>query len=248
MRNLRILLLCLVSALALTACGGVRFDEQTAGRLDGRLFVMWVGEGGGAGDGKFVFVPAPHDPLRFTHARSDGTARTIKPGLMYTDGGSIPRIVQPFAGFSPWGYAPAYMVHDWLFFARHCILSGKNETRFDDVRDVSFDESAAILGQVIRTLIDSGQVARNDIAPPAITGAVDSFVARKLWDSPAGCVDVTGEDYAAVKKEFPDVGVARLRSLEMAARVKLPAGVTPQPSGKSARIVADIAFGSSRSR
>ena len=248
MRNLKTALICLASVLALAACGGVRFDQQTAGKLDGRLFVMWVGEGSGSGDGKFVFVPAPHDPLRFTHARSDGTTRTIRPGLMYTDGGSIPRIVQPFAGFSPWGYAPAYMIHDWLFFARHCIVNGKDEPRFDDVRDVNFDESAAILGQVIRTLIDSGQVAKNDLAPPAITGAVDSLVARKLWDSPEGCVDVTGQDYAAVKKEFPDVRTARLRSFEMAARVKLPEGVTPQPSGRSARIVADLAFGVSRGR
>lgn len=246
MRHLRAAF-CLVF-LGLTGCGSVRYDEQTAGRLDGRLFVMWVGEGGGPGDGKFVFVPAPHDPLRFTHTRADGTTRTIQPGLMYTDGGSIPRVVQPFAGFSPWGYAPAYMIHDWLFFARHCIASGKDGKRFDDVRDVNFDESAAILGQVIRTLIDDGQVTKNDLAPPAVTGAVDSIVARRLWESPEGCDDVTGADYAAVKKEFPDVQRARLRAFDLTARLKLPEGATPAPSGRSARIVADIAFGASRQR
>nr|WP_249779640.1 DUF1353 domain-containing protein [Bradyrhizobium sediminis] len=34
---------------------------------------------------------------------------------MYTDGGSIPRIAQIFNGLSPWGFGPAYIVHDWIF-------------------------------------------------------------------------------------------------------------------------------------
>lgn len=113
----------------LAACGTVDFENTSdRGEFHGSLFVMWVGENETSeGDGRFVFVPSRFDLLRFvrdTEANPNATVRIIQPEIMYTDGGSIPRVVQPFRGFSPWGYAPAYMVHDWLFVARRCITDG----------------------------------------------------------------------------------------------------------------------------
>ena len=77
-----------------------------------------------AGSGRFVYVPSPGRPLTFHRRSHDATVRTIVPEMMYTDGGSIPRQAQLFRGFSPWGFAPAYMVHDWIFVARHCLTDG----------------------------------------------------------------------------------------------------------------------------
>jgi hypothetical protein len=130
---------------------------------------------------------------------------------MYTDGGSIPRIAQVFNGLSPWGYAPAYMVHDWLFTARHCLVDGHTDKKYDRVRDVDFDESAEILNEAISALVNQRLVKQDDLAIGAITGAVDSFVARNLWDEKGACerLKVTDTDLAAARKVIPGISAYR---------------------------------------
>ncbi|WP_222280410.1 DUF1353 domain-containing protein [Rhizobium leguminosarum] len=158
----------IAAALSLLACVVVAgretidFDNLPSGKFSGTLLVMWVGEGGKAGDGKFVFVPDPHNRLSFT--RGGGALALIVPGVMYTDGGSIPKVVQPFRGFNPWGYAPAYMVHDWIFTAHHCISDGKKDPAYLAMADIDFHESGVILGEAIQTLMAENLVARNDVA------------------------------------------------------------------------------------
>ena len=114
--------------LVLLGCGSINYSQVVeTSKFDGRLFVMWVGEGSAySGDGRFVFIPNPNDPLTFTRLDNMGTVigQPIRPEIMYTDGGSIPRLATVFKGLSPWGYAPAYMVHDWLFIAHHCNVDG----------------------------------------------------------------------------------------------------------------------------
>lgn len=91
-------------ALALGSCGHVPYEDLPEGRFKGTLFVMWVGEGSASvGSGRFVFVPMPNDPLTFTRGHRNGTVEVIEPQIMYTDGGSIPKLAQAFEGFSPWG-------------------------------------------------------------------------------------------------------------------------------------------------
>jgi hypothetical protein len=109
-------------ALMLTGCITADYLRTPAGHFKGSVFVMWVGEGNEYGDGNFVFVPDPRDRLRFTRHNPQSHGAVIEPGIMYTDAGSIPKIAQVFKGFSPWGYAPAYMIHDWLFVGRHCLV------------------------------------------------------------------------------------------------------------------------------
>jgi hypothetical protein len=106
---------------------------------------------------------------------------------MYTDGGSIPKIAQVFNGFSPWGYAPGYMIHEWLFVGRHCLVDGELVSRFAQILDVDFNDSATILAEAIQALIASNQVKRNDIASETISSAVDSIVVKKLWDETGAC-------------------------------------------------------------
>ncbi|MDF0603898.1 hypothetical protein P1J78_24600 [Psychromarinibacter sp. C21-152] len=75
--------LALLCCAVLSACGVVDYDRLPVGRFDGTLFVMWVGEGSDlAGDGRFVYVPLPADPLTFTRGRSDGTVQVVRPQIV----------------------------------------------------------------------------------------------------------------------------------------------------------------------
>src|SRR4051794_36106954 len=87
---------------ALSGCGSVDFSTLPPATISGSLFVIWVGEGNESGDGNFLFVPDPKDPLIFKRADPHQHGAVIQPGLMYTDGGSIPKIAQVFNGLSPW--------------------------------------------------------------------------------------------------------------------------------------------------
>ena len=122
-------LLLLVATLMLGGCVTVIYDPASSGYFTGQLFVMWIEEGGPSGDGIFLFVPNPRNRLTFHRNTPQGHGAIIQPGFMYTAGGSIPRIAQVFNGFSPWGYAPAYMIHDWRFTVRHCLVDGKTDPK-----------------------------------------------------------------------------------------------------------------------
>ena len=174
----------LVAVTMLCGCGSIDYERLEAGTFKGGLFVMWVGEGGPSGDGDFVFVPDPGAPLTFT--TGDGK-RKIRPPMMYTDGGSIPPAAKAFQGFSPWGYAPAYMIHDWLFTARRCLVDGDPDPRYAALKDVNFQESAEILGEAIKALVEAGVVKRRDVAGSAISSAVAGPIAKGLWDQRGQC-------------------------------------------------------------
>lgn len=197
----------IASVLALAGCGSIYYRDQPPGRFSGSLVVMWVGEGGPSGDGKFVFVPRPGAPLTFTRPNGNQPATVIKPGIMYTDGGSVPRGAQIFKGLSPWGYAPAYMIHDWLFEARHCLLDGERNPRFDGLEDVTFEDSAKILGEAIQALIVQNKVDRNDLAGNAITSAVSGAFAKKVWNEQGACArgHISEEHRAEIDAAFPEV-------------------------------------------
>jgi len=199
------LLLSLAFAGLLGACTTVRYSDLEPGSFTGSLFVMWIGEGGPSGDGVFVFVPDPRNPLTFTRPGGKGPAAVIKPRMMYTDGGSIPRIAQAFNGLSPWGYAPAYMIHDWAFVARHCLIDGNPDPRYATMKDVSFDDSVRIIGEAIQGLVAAKRVKADDVAAGAITFAVGSPVARSLWDAKGACAEsiVSEKDRAAAEAAIP---------------------------------------------
>ncbi|MDE1994617.1 MAG: hypothetical protein KGI75_19080 [Rhizobiaceae bacterium] len=226
-------------AVGLSACTTVDFSELAPATLTGSLFVMWVGEGNSSGDGNFVFVPDPADPLTFHRADKSLPGAEIQPGLMYTDGGSIPKIAQVFKGLSPWGYAPAYMIHDWMFVAHHCIVDKQDDKRFDQVRDVSFEDSAKILGEAIQGLVKANKVQKNDVAGTAITAAVASGIAENLWNTKGACAasKVRPEDIAAVQRAIPGaVQPAARKTFRLA-----PETPTTPPRGR-ATIVSRITF------
>ncbi|MEM0935295.1 MAG: hypothetical protein AAGJ91_05240 [Pseudomonadota bacterium] len=179
----------LAAALGLPAgCGSVAYDALEPGEFSGSVLVLWVGENdGGFGDGKFIYVPVPGDELTLQRRNPNATVSIIKPGAIYTDGGSIPRAAQVFKGFSPWGYAPAYMVHDWLFVAKKCVTDGAATPDEVPIGRMDFIESAEILGEAIKGLIEAKRVKPNDVAPEMISAAVAGPISRSIWFQKGGC-------------------------------------------------------------
>lgn len=206
---MRLTNLILLNILLLSGCGALDYDSvSSAGRFEGRLFVMWVGEGSPySGDGQFVFVPNPDAPLKFTRygPNGDQIGETIQPEIMYTDGGSIPRIATVFKGFSPWGYAPAYMVHDWLFIANHCNNDGTPTPEEEKHSQTTFKQSAQVIAEAIKSLQVSGQVSKNDVAGSVISSAVAGPISRRLWERDGACEGhrVTEKHRLAAFQAFP---------------------------------------------
>lgn len=225
----------------LGGCATIDYDALVPGSFSGSVFVMWVGEGNSSGDGNFLFVPDPQDPLIFHRQDGSSAGAVIQPGMMYTDGGSIPKIAQVFNGLSPWGYAPAYMVHDWIFVARHCILDGDPDPRYAPIRPISFEDSARILGEAIRALVAEKRVQRNDVAGTAITAAVDSIVARNLWDTKGACAasQIKDRDRAAAEAAIP--GSSRFAVRRTLAVPEAATEAVPAPR-KKARIITRVSF------
>lgn len=153
------------AVVCLASCGVPQVQPGQGGTLSGKLDVRWIGEN------QFIYMPNPTDPLTFVTT----TGKRVQPGLMFTDGGSVPPVFWGIRGFSPWGYAPGYIVHDWLFVQRRCHIG--------DWETVSFDDSARILGEVIDTLMRDGQVPPNVEARSLIELAVRSAFSRDLWNS-----------------------------------------------------------------
>ena len=197
--------------LALAACGAVDYHHAPAGKLSGTVLVMWVGETqAGEGDGRFVYVPSA-TPLRFERANPKATLKTIQPQMMYTDGGSIPALAQVFKGFSPWGYAPAYIVHDWLFVARKCVNDDLADPDQAAVAQMPFTEQASVAAEVIKTLIATNTVAPNDVAPKLIASAVAGPIAKSRWNEAGACTrdKVSPAHIDMIRRALPAVSTAR---------------------------------------
>ncbi len=115
----------------------------------------------------FEFIPRSREPFAFVRS----TGEVIEPRRMFTDGGSIPRSLWWKESFSPWGYGPAFLVHDWEFDVHHCK---KSEKSFEDVRDTMME--------AMKTLIVIGVCPRADTSFKLIYAGINSFVARRLWE------------------------------------------------------------------
>lgn len=173
MRKLGSLIVAL-TALSTGGCASNYYRSTEEGEITGRLTVEWI-----APD-CFAYRPDALDGLSF----QDSTGRTITPETIFTDGGSIPRLLWGIPQLSPWGYAPAYIVHDWMFEAHRC-----------EKEDYTFEDSVRVLSEVIKTLMESERwgVARDKLALYAISKAVGSPIAKGLWNRGkcnAACADI----------------------------------------------------------
>jgi Protein of unknown function (DUF1353) len=142
------------------------YNDFEVGTLSGKTVVEWYKPD------LFIYTPHPKSPLTFT--RKNGVK--IIPGRMFTDGGSIPRPLWMLPKFSPWGYGPAFVVHDWLFTMQHCKYEGYE----------SFDHhiAATVMAEVMKTMMETKVI---DSVDPwtleTMYWAVDSRFAEKLWNN-----------------------------------------------------------------
>jgi hypothetical protein len=97
---------------------------------------------------------------------------------MITDIGSIPRLAGVFArGLSPWGYAAAYLVHDWEFELHHC---GQTAKTFEQVRDTMME--------CVKTLMEKRLAPKSQLNFWLLYQGINSAVARRYWNrDPPSC-------------------------------------------------------------
>ena len=165
-------LLVLGSLFATTLAGCASWITYGNGDLRGRVIIEWTSEDA------FIYRPDPN-PLKRLSFQPSFLNTPIIPDLMYTDGGSIPRIFWSIPGLSPWGLGPAYIVHDWLFLVHRC-----HRTAPPEVAAITFEQSAQILAEVGKQLIDHQLVQNNKLEE--IVWAIQTKYARDIWDSPPG--------------------------------------------------------------
>lgn len=151
---------------ALPGCATVFYQSTPPGKLSGKLVVEWYGPD------KFLIVPDPIDPLTFV--RADG--EVIRPELMYNDSSHIPRSLWVNKHYSPWGYTPAFMIHDWLYEMQHCRIEGYQ--RYDS------DAAAEVLAEVVRTLMEDPLYGGpNPLNLYALYWSVKTPAAQQLWQT-----------------------------------------------------------------
>jgi Protein of unknown function (DUF1353) len=149
-----------------TGCSSLHYRQVVPGELHGKLIVQWIDHD------KFIFLPDKDKPLSFTRANGEN----LIPGRMYTDGGSIPRPLWIFRSYSPWGYAPAFIIHDWLFFMKYCQLPGYEE--------YDVNKAVWIMSEVMKTLmIQNEQEGGDKLVLYTVYEAVRSPIAVKLWET-----------------------------------------------------------------
>jgi hypothetical protein len=178
LRKSQLITAAVLAIATLAGCGTWISDQIQDGDLRGTVLIQWDGQD------KFIYRKWNNPkPLSFRPSFFKGSDAII-PDDMYTTGGSVPQVFWGIPGLSPWALGPAYIIHDWIFEVRRCKLPAPPE-----VRDITFDQSAMILAEVGKELIDTGLVKDDMLG--AIVWAVRTNYARGLWETqklPQECV------------------------------------------------------------
>lgn len=188
----------ITAALILTGCTdwfyGRHYDRTVPGELKGKLVVEWVSQD------NFLFIPDPQNPLTFQRKNNE----VIQPARMYTDGGSMPAALRVIKSYSPWGYAPAFIVHDWLFVMQHCKVPG--------YENYDLDKAATIMAEVMKTIMENPKYGGpNKLVHYSMYEAVRSKAAANHWengkcDTPTGPRSLAGP--ASARSERPMAAAA----------------------------------------
>jgi hypothetical protein len=180
------------AALPLASCGTwIRYEDIGEGDLQGRCTVEWYRED------YFIYRKHPDNPLSF---RPSFMTTPIVPENMYTDGGSIPRVFWSIPSLSPWGLGPAYVIHDWIFEMHRCHRPVPPE-----VAQITFEQSARILAEVGKALIEHGLVKHNLLEE--IVWAVRTRYARGLWDQPGDPASCRRPSFRTLRAKGPPISV-----------------------------------------
>lgn len=166
----------------LEATFGVLYDRTETGELKGKIIVQWIDQD------KFEFLPDPAEPLVFKRRSGE----TITPARMFTDGGSVPPALRSLKSYSPWGYAPAFIIHDWLFVMAQCKLPGHDQ--FD------VDKAATIMAEAMKTVMENPKFGGpKKLVHYSMYQAVRTQTARDYWNNGKCEVPATGGVRAATK-------------------------------------------------
>jgi hypothetical protein len=157
----------LLASVVAGLCGGcaqIRYASTKTLTFENedRIWLIWVGPD------KFIYVPDTESP--FAVIRKDG--KKITPGAMYTDGGSIPRALWAHVEYSPWRFVPGFIIHDWLFEAKHCDLPDANGFTSSTATDV--------LSECVKTQMERNPKLKSKSTLFWIDTAVRLFSGR-LW-------------------------------------------------------------------
>ena len=119
-------------------------------------------------------------------------ARSFQPEKFWTDGGSIPRWFWALKNYSPWGYAPSYIIHDYLFYTKDCDKPpGTNHT---------LETAANVISEVQKTMMESPDFKFGDkVTVYRIYLAVRSPWAADAWNNG----DCNGEPPDTLKGTSP---------------------------------------------
>lgn len=183
-----------VATASLSTCVVIPHDNIPDGHLEGTVTVDW------AGQDLFIYRPE-NKPLWFL---PDFMSKPIVPRAMYTDGGSIPRFFWNIPGLSPWGFGPAYVIHDYIFKVHRCGWPDP------EVAKITFEQSALVLAEVGKALIAHGLI--RDDALNAIVWGVRTQYARDLWDTPG----------TAERKEYCEIPGPRLKGETRVMQFAIP--------------------------
>jgi hypothetical protein len=155
-----------VIALAGAGCASTHYAQTDVGTLEGKLTVEWYEPD------KFIFRADEKDPLRFTRKNGE----VIQPVDFWTDGGSIPRWLWALKNYSPWGYAPSYVIHDYLFYTKYCDKPpGINHT---------LKSAADVISEVQKTMMEAPDFNFGDeVTVYRIYLAVQSPWAADAWNN-----------------------------------------------------------------
>ncbi len=217
--------------------GLVLYKDAKEGEMHGSVVLLWVDESETySGAGRFVYVPFPGDELRFSFTSSAHVLYQLKPAPFYTDGGSIPRPAQIFKGFSPWDYAPAYILHDWVFVAKRCLAEKPDCPMVQQIKQMTFRESAELMGAALRTLARTQVVYENNVAKTTITGVVSMGFSRRLWNDGQSCDSQQLSEADARKvRAFIDRNTPTVEALPTSkASLLSPGPQSPSPLSRSA--------------
>jgi hypothetical protein len=136
----------LLTALLSSCASKLDYKDVMVGKIVGKPSIQWETPN------RFVLHPHRAQPFRFIRYNGD----IIIPQDLRTDGGSIPRVLWGYDGFSPWQFTPAYLVHDWIYEAKRRSLP-PNTTRSGIYRangiTVPYTRAEAdqIMAEVIKT-------------------------------------------------------------------------------------------------
>ncbi len=164
----RFLAFAFLAVTALAGCVWIPLEDLPSGDLKGHVVVQWDHED------HFIYLKQQSNPLSF---QPSFMSKPIVPENMYTDGGSVPRVFWSIPGLSPWGLGPAYIIHDWIFQVHRC-----NRPAPPEVAQITFEQSALILAEVGKSLIQAGLIQHNML--DEIVWGVRTRYARNLWDRP----------------------------------------------------------------